>query len=103
MGRTLRRAAREKDEWGEVARCVICQLPQIKRGGHLALLEVQDELDNGLRALAGLRHLMSAHDDPDNSGVHELVAMIEDRFRHADMLLTGLADQAFGPKPIAPH
>lgn len=83
--------------------CVICKLPEIKRGGHSALLDVQDELDNGLRALAGLRYLMSAHDDPDNSGVHELVAMIEDRFRRADDLLTDLADQAFGRKPITPH
>lgn len=78
-------------------------IQEIKRDGNSALLEVQDELDNGLRALAGLRHLMSAHDDPDNSGVHELVVMIEDRFRHTNKLLTDLADQAFGRKPITPH
>lgn len=78
-------------------------LQEIKRDGNSALLEVQDELDNGLRALAGLRHLMSAQDDPDNSGVHELVVMIEDRFRYTNKLLTDLADQAFGRKPITPH
>ena len=83
--------------------CIASRLEEIKRNGHSALLDVQDELDNGLRALAGLRHLMSAHDDPDSRGVHELVVMFEDRFRRADDLLTDLADQAFGRKPITPH
>jgi hypothetical protein len=75
-----------------------CEMKATNQDSTTLLLTVQDELDNGLRALAGLRHLMAAATDPDSEGVHELVVMIEERFRHVDGLLADLANQTFGRK-----
>ena len=78
---------------------VIAKLKEIEQAVSTPLLNVQDELDGGLTALAGLRNLLEARSDPENEGVAELVRMIEDRFRRADALLQGMAYQTFGTRP----
>jgi hypothetical protein len=78
---------------------VIARLKEIEQLVSVPLLNVQDELDGGLTALAGLRNLLEARSDPENEGVAELVRMIEDRFRRADVLLQAMAYQTFGARP----
>jgi hypothetical protein len=78
---------------------VIARLKEIEQLVSVPLLNVQDELDGGLAALAGLRNLLEARSDPENEGVAELVRMIEDRFRRADVLLQAMAYQTFGARP----
>ena len=78
---------------------VIARLKEIEQLVSVPLLNVQDELDGGLTALAGLRSLLDERTDPDSAGVAELVRMIEDRFRRADDRLKLLASQHFGPRP----
>jgi hypothetical protein len=78
---------------------VIARLKEIEQLVSVPLLNVQDELDGGLAALAGLRNLLEARSDPENEGVAELVRMIEARFRRADVLLQAMAYQTFGARP----
>lgn len=81
---------------------VIARLKEIEQLVSMPLLNVQDELDGGLRALAGLRVLLAGHSDFDSEGLGELVRMVEERFRRADGLLQALAYQIFGPNPGTP-
>ncbi|MCA3517677.1 MAG: hypothetical protein IOC88_12425 [Rhodobacter sp.] len=76
---------------------VIARLKEIEALVSVPLLNVQDELDGGLTALAGLRSLLEARSDSENEGIAELVRMIEARFLRADAHLKGLAYQTFGP------
>lgn len=78
---------------------VIAKLKEIEQAVSTPLLNVQDEIDGGLTALAGLRNLLESSSDSANEGVAELVRMIEDRFRRADGLLQGMAYQTFGTRP----
>jgi hypothetical protein len=74
---------------------VITKLKEIEQAVSTPLLNVQDEMDGGLTALAGLRNLLEASSDSEQEGVAELVRMIEARFRRVDALLQGLAYQVF--------
>jgi hypothetical protein len=78
---------------------VITKLKEIEQAVSTPLLRVQDEMDGGLTALAGLRNLLEASSDAEQEGVAELVRMIEDRFRRADALLQAMAYQTFGARP----
>jgi hypothetical protein len=78
---------------------VITKLKEIEQAVSTPLLNVQDELDGGLTALAGLRNLLEASSDSEQEGVAELVRMIEARFRRADVLLQAMAYQTFGSRP----
>ena len=78
---------------------VITKLKEIEQAVSTPLLNVQDEMDGGLTALAGLRHLLEASSDSEQEGVAELVRMIEARFRRADALLQAMAYQTFGARP----
>ena len=78
---------------------VITKLKEIEQAVSTPLLNVQDEMDGGLTALAGLRNLLEASSDSEQEGVAELVRMIEDRFRRADVLLQAMAYQTFGARP----
>lgn len=80
---------------------VIARLKEIEQLVSTPLLNVQDELDGGLLALAGLRNLLELRNDPGSEGLDELVRMIEERFKRADGLLQALAYQTFGPRPGA--
>jgi hypothetical protein len=78
---------------------VITKLKEIEQAVSTPLLNVQDEMDGGLTALAGLRNLLEASSDSEQEGVAELVRMIEARFRRADALLQVMAYQTFGARP----
>jgi hypothetical protein len=78
---------------------VIAKLKEIEQAVSTPLLNVQDEMDGGLTALAGLRNLLEASSDSEQEGVAELVRMIEARFRRADALLQAMAYQTFGARP----
>ncbi len=78
---------------------VITKLKEIEQAISTPLLNVQDEMDGGLTALAGLRNLLEASSDSEQEGVAELVRMIEARFRRADVLLQAMAYQTFGARP----
>jgi hypothetical protein len=78
---------------------VITKLKEIEQAVSTPLLNVQDEMDGGLTALAGLRNLLEASSDSEQEGVAELVRMIEARFRRADALLQAMAYQTFGARP----
>jgi hypothetical protein len=78
---------------------VITKLKEIEQAISTPLLNVQDEMDGGLTALAGLRNLLEASSDSEQEGVAELVRMIEARFRRADALLQAMAYQTFGARP----
>lgn len=77
---------------------VIARLKEIEALVSAPLLNVQDELDGGLMALAGLRNLLAGQAQTEIEGVAELVRMIEERFQRADGLLQVLAYQTFGPR-----
>jgi hypothetical protein len=78
---------------------VITKLKEIEQAVSTPLLNVQNEMDGGLTALAGLRNLLEASSDSEQEGVAELVRMIEARFRRADALLQAMAYQTFGARP----
>ena len=80
---------------------VIARLKEIEQLVSTPLLNVQDELDGGLRALAGLRALMVGQQGSESEGLDELLSMIEERFLRADALLQALAYQTFGVGPGA--
>lgn len=78
---------------------VKARLKEIEALVCVPLLNIQDELDSGLRALAGLRNLLAGQSSPECDGLYELVTMTEERFLRADGLLKGFAYQTLGPRP----
>jgi len=66
------------------------------------LLDAQNALDDGLRALSGLRYLLANRDDDETEGLAELLRMVEERFIRADAQMKVLHYNTFGALPVVP-
>lgn len=77
---------------------IIARLKEIEAAVSVPLLNIQDELSGGLRALSGIRSLLAAQNSSETDGLEELVRMVEERFERVDALLYAFAHATFGPE-----
>jgi hypothetical protein len=78
---------------------VLTSLREIEEQLRKPLLDVQDQMNEGLAAMGGLRNLLAGQGMDHDEGLVALVTMIDAQFRRANEKVNLLAQNTFGHIP----